>query len=229
MEPDAKRLTQIPRPQQVKLTNNIGKYVVQNAEEVTRLGWTEFVRQQQGCGYFSSLSEVEYPERHLLQKYKHRGAPFVMMTRGWTEEESLVALKRGPHKSTTEHATFLREELAPMVEKGRWTVLPYSVSKRLPGLRLSLPGVKLERDRRTCWLGDYSYFKTNAETLPVNCLSLMQYNCALDRLLHEIFFVDPALGPVYILEGGRVGRFLPYWDTPVRRTQARPNLPKRHR
>ena len=53
-----------------------------------------------------------------------------------------------------------------MVEKWQWVVLPYSAAKRLPGLRLSPPGVKVERDRRPRWLGDYSYFKTNAETLP---------------------------------------------------------------
>ena len=87
-----------------------------------------------------------------------------------------------------------------MVEKGQWMVLPYSVSKRLPRLRLILPGMKLERDRRPCWLGDYSYFKTNTETLPVAFLSSMQYGRALDRLLRKIFFVDPALGPVYMLK-----------------------------
>ena len=54
-----------------------------------------------------------------------------------------------------------------MVEKGQWVVLPYLVAKRLPGLRLSPPGMKVERDRRPCWIGNYSYFKTNSETLPV--------------------------------------------------------------
>ena len=79
-------------------------------------------------------------------------------------------------------------------------MLPYLVAKRLPGLRLILPGVKVERDRRPCWLGDYSYFKTNAETLPAACLSLTKYSHALDRLLHETVFADPTLGPLYILK-----------------------------
>ena len=70
-----------------------------------------------------------------------------------------------------------------MVEKEQWVVFPFFVAKRLPGIRLSLPGVKVERDRRPRWLGNYSYFKTNAETLPVACLSAMQYGQALDRLL----------------------------------------------
>ena len=87
-----------------------------------------------------------------------------------------------------------------MVEKGQWVVIPYLVAKRLPGLRLISPGVKVERDRRPLWIGDYSYFKTNAETLPVACLSAMKYGWALDRLLREIVYADPDLGYVYLLK-----------------------------
>ena len=81
-----------------------------------------------------------------------------------------------------------------MIEKGQWVVLPYWVAKGLPGLRLSPPGVKVERDWRPRWLGDYSKFKTNAETLLLACLSAMQYGRALDRLIREIVYADPALG-----------------------------------
>ena len=70
-----------------------------------------------------------------------------------------------------------------MIEKGQWLVLPYLVAKGLPVLRLSLSGVKVEWDWRPRWIGDYSYFKTNAETLPIACLSTMQYGRALDFLL----------------------------------------------
>ena len=70
----------------------------------------------------------------------------------------------------------------------------------MPGLSLSPPGVKVERDRRPRWIGDYSYFKTNADTLPVPCLSAMQYGWALDRLIREIVYADTALGYVYLLK-----------------------------
>ena len=79
-------------------------------------------------------------------------------------------------------------------------MLPYLIAKRLPGLRLSPLGVKVERDMRPHWLGNYNYYKTKAETLPVVCLSAMQYSRPLDRLLREIFFADPALGTVYIIK-----------------------------
>ena len=79
-----------------------------------------------------------------------------------------------------------------MAEKGQ-------VAKRLPGLRLIPPGVKEERYQRPRWLGDYRYFKTNAETLPVACLSAMQYGWSLDALIRRIGYADPALGYFYLL------------------------------
>ena len=75
----AKRPTRIPRPKQAQLPNGIGKYVARDAKEVTRLGWTEFVRRQQGRGDFASLADVKHPARRLLRQYKHRGAPVVLM------------------------------------------------------------------------------------------------------------------------------------------------------
>ena len=86
-------------------------------------------------------------------------------------------------------------------------VLLYSISKGLPGFRLSPPGVKVEQDRRPRWLGDYSYFKTNAETFPVACLSAIQYGRALDCLIREIVYADPALGCVYLLKADVSDRF----------------------
>ena len=128
--------------------------------------------------------------------------------------ERQAALKRGPHRSAMEHTLFLWEEFASMIETGQWVVLPFSVAKRLPGLRLIPPGVKVERDRRPRWIGDYSYFKTNAETLPVDCLSAMQYGRALDRLIHEIVYADPALGYVYLLKADVSDGFYRIWLRP---------------
>ena len=84
-----------------------------------------------------------------------------------------------------------------MIEKGQWVVLPYLVAKGLPGLRLSPPGVKVERDRRPRWLDDYRFKKTNAETFPIASLSAMKYGRALDRLICEIVYADPALGYIF--------------------------------
>ena len=93
-------------------------------------------------------------------------------------------------------------------------VLPYSVAKGLPGLKLSPPGVKVERDRRPHWIGDYSYFKTNADTFPIACLSAMQYGRALDCLIREIVYADPALGYVYLLKADVSDGFYRIWLCP---------------
>ena len=187
-EPATKRPTCIHWTKQAQLPDDIRKYVTRDSKEVTRLGWTEFVRRQRGRGDFASLADVKHLEQRLLRQYKHCSAPVLLMSRSWTEGERQAALKGGPHRSATEHTLFLRTDFASMVEKVQWVVLPYSVAKGFPGLRLIPPGVKVERDPRPFWLDDYSYFKTNAETLPVACLSTMQYGRALYRLIHEILY-----------------------------------------
>ena len=93
-------------------------------------------------------------------------------------------------------------------------VLPYSMTKRLPGLRLITPDVKVEQDRIPCCLGDYNYFKTNAETLPVACLSAMQYGRALDCLLRELVYADPAIVYVYLLKSHISDGFYRIWLRP---------------
>ena len=107
-EPDAKRPARTSWLQQVLLPDNISRYVVRDMKAVTMLGWTEFVRWRRGNGDFASLSEVKHPARCLLQQFKHRGAPEVLIMGEWSEGERMAASKRGPHKSFTEHASFLR-------------------------------------------------------------------------------------------------------------------------
>ena len=155
--PEETATVDIPWPTQALLPDDIGKYVARDAKEVERLGWAEFVRRRQGRGDFASLADVKHPARRLLRQYKHRGAPVVLASGSWTEGERQVALKRGPHRSATEHTLFLRKDFASMIEKGQWVVLPYSVARGLPELWLITPGVKVERDQRPCWLGNYSF------------------------------------------------------------------------
>ena len=70
------------------------------------------MRRRQGCGDFASLSEVKHPARRLLRQYKNHSAPVVLMTGKWSDGERHAALKRGMHRSATEHAPFLCEEFA---------------------------------------------------------------------------------------------------------------------
>ena len=98
------------------------------------------------------------------------------------------------------HVPFLREEFDLVVGKWHWVVLPYSVAKELPGLRLSLQGLKEERDRWLWWLEYSSYSNLNYKNVPISALSAMQYGRFLDQLIREVVISDPALGPVHALK-----------------------------
>ena len=124
----------------------------------------------------------------------------VLLVQRWMEGQRRAALDRGPHKSTMAHVPFLREEFDLVVGKWHWVVLPYSVAKELPGLRLSLQGLKEERDRWLWWLEYSSYSNLNYKNVPISALSAMQYGRFLDQLIREVVISDPALGPVHALK-----------------------------
>jgi hypothetical protein len=74
-----------------------------------------------------------------------------MATAPWTAEQLAATIARGPHKSATEYAEFLGEELREFVLKGQWIALPYHVVQNLPNkirrqLRISPMGVVPQRD-----------------------------------------------------------------------------------
>jgi hypothetical protein len=66
-----------------------------------------------------------------------------MKTPAWTSTQLSHAVRRGPHKSCQDQESFLRSEFADFVDKSQWIVLPLSVAKTLPGLRLSPPASSL--------------------------------------------------------------------------------------
>ena len=193
-------VTKIAWPRQTLLPNDLGECISRDAAAVSHLGWEEFVQRRRGQGDFAGLGNLRHPARRLLRQYKFRGAPVVLAGKEWTEDQRLAALKRGPHKSTLEQTPFLHREFASMVAKGQWVVLLYLVAKRLPGLRLSPPGVKIECDHWPRWLGDYSFNPINVKTLPICDLLAMQYGRCLDHLLREIVYADPKLGLVHMIK-----------------------------
>ena len=132
----------IYRPRQTSLPGNLGKSISQDSMLTVKLGWEDFVNQRRERGDLSSLEALPYPARRLFRQYKDRGAPVVLSEKNWTEGHRQAAIVRGPHCSEMEHTPFIRKEFASMVGKGQWIVLPYSVTRNLPGLRLSPPGFK---------------------------------------------------------------------------------------
>ena len=66
----------------------------------------------------------------------------------WSIETKQACVDRGCHRSATEHASFLREEMAEFIDNRFWAVLPYEQIKQLPDLQLSPVAVKEERERK---------------------------------------------------------------------------------
>ena len=157
-------------------------------------GWNKLVIDCRGRGDFSEV-RFDHPASHLLRQYKARGVPVKSHTKPWSQGMLDRAIKHGAHKSCHKYVEFLEEEFKDMINKSQWIILPYSKVKRLPGLRLSPPGVVPQRDRRPRWIVDYSWWNVNQETLPLAPKEAMQFGHALDRILREILLVDPANGP----------------------------------
>ena len=82
---------------------------------------------------------------------------------------------RGFHQSVQEHAPFLWGKFYSMVEKRKWSGIPYHVACHIPDLRLIPPGVKVERYWHPLFLGNYFFNTNNSNTLPLALLSTMQY------------------------------------------------------
>ena len=61
----------------------------------------------------------------------------MMKTAPWSAERIDDALKRGPHQSSHRGIEFPQEEYAGMIDKEQWIVLPASLVKDIPGIRLS--------------------------------------------------------------------------------------------
>jgi hypothetical protein len=122
----------------------------------------------------------------------------LLSTKPWDPSRIEAAMRRGPHKSAKEHRDFLQTEMADMIEKDQWVVLPYSQVKSLPNLRISPIGVVPQRDRRPRTIVDYSYSNVNQETCPIAPVEAMQFGTALQRILEDIVNADPRHGPVYL-------------------------------
>jgi Reverse transcriptase (RNA-dependent DNA polymerase). len=182
------------------LPQNLGKCIARDLSLLQKLGWKKFVQARRHRKDLATLP-FDHPVKRLLKHYREHGVPVKVSTCPWTKEQLNHAMTRGAHKSCQEHLGFLSEEFVDMIQKGRWTILPYSVVKDLSNLRLSPPGVVPQRDRRPRWIVvDYSFYGINQETLPLIAEDAMQFGHALARILRHILLADPQHGPVYLLK-----------------------------
>jgi hypothetical protein len=89
--------------------------------------WNSFVKNHRGPSNVSpGLSTLPHPARQLLLHLGRNGAPVILTTDPWSLQRRDEAMARGSHASTFQHEGFLRAEMADMVSKGFWVVLPYA-------------------------------------------------------------------------------------------------------
>ena len=85
-----------------------------------------------------------------------------------------------------------------MMDKEQWTVLPASLVKDIPGIRLSPLGLVPRRNRRDRMISDYSFFGVNDDTVPLAPPETMQFGQTLKQLLQRIHHANDVFGPVYM-------------------------------
>jgi len=161
--------------------------------------WEDFVTEFRGRSYLSpELEALDHPAADLLRDWRDHGVPSRTTAEPWTAQELDACIERGCHHSATEHADFLREEMAEFIENKFWTVLPYDEVRHLPNLQLSPAAVKDERDRKPRLLCDHSWNPVNDTTLPHAPPEAMQFGGALHRVLRRVRHANPKYGPTFL-------------------------------
>lgn len=180
---------------------SLGKHVEEAAAVLKKSGWLSTVlalRTPQDIPI--KIAQIRHRAARLLNYIRQHGVPVKVKTSPWSQAQLHAALHRGPHKSAHEYAEFLEGEMATMVQKGQWMVLPFSLIQHLSNLRLSPLGVVPQHERRPRTIVDYTFSGVNKDTLQLAPQEAMQFGRTLDRLLQHLSEIDPRHGPVYLIK-----------------------------
>ena len=77
-------------------------------------------------------------------------------------------------------------------------MLPASLVKDIPGIRLSPLGLVPQQNRRDIMISNYSFFSVNDDTVPLALPEAMQFGQTLKRLLQRIHRANDVFDPVYM-------------------------------
>jgi len=161
--------------------------------------WTELFHARKGRSNFSKyLRTLKHRAAPFLHRYATKGVPVLLHTKPWTLQQKDAAFQRGNHPSAHAFTEFLRDEMGEMREKGMFIVLPYSLLRDLPQLRISPLGCVPQRERRPRMINDYTFSGVNPQTVKRAPPESMQWGKALHRLLWYVFMADQRHGPVLL-------------------------------
>ena len=163
--------------------------------------WTKFISKvcNRPCLHHF-VQNLPHPAAKYLGHLRTIGAPIHCLTLDWTLNRRNDAAHRGSHQSARQYLAFSESEMADMIRKGYWVVLPYAAIKNLPNLRLSPMGVVPQRERRPQTIVDYSFSGINQEAARGAPSEAMQFGKALNRILQRILAANPRYGPTYMLK-----------------------------
>mmetsp|Transcript_6869 Transcript_6869/g.13922 ORF Transcript_6869/g.13922 Transcript_6869/m.13922 type:complete len:325 (+) Transcript_6869:2219-3193(+) len=209
--------------------DRLGKILARDTNLLNTLPLFDLLRQHRGQSNIQpQLHKLPHPARHLVHHLGTRGAPVILTTPPWPTPHKDLAIARGPHSSARAFITFLRDELADMVDRATWMVLPYHRVRELRNLRISPMGVVPQHERRPRPIVDYSFSGVNDDTLPLSPHEAMQFGRALERIITQVVHSNPRFGPVKFIKIDIADGFYRVWlrlaDTP-KLAVAIPNLP----
>ena len=181
-------------------SSELGKLAATAASKLAVLGWDRYFKTaQQPLCLNDGFSKWHHRATPLLRQILHNGAPVVNSGPPWSMKQKLAAIQRGSHPSAKLlYRDFLHSEMAEMVRRGYWTVVPFNAIRHLPQLKISPAGVVPQRNRRHRTIIDHTFSGVNQATLPIAPFEAMQFGRTLQRLLETIVYADPSFGPVHM-------------------------------
>ena len=181
----------------------LGKLVSKLTSQFLASGcsWSRFVTQARHRACLDEhVGSLPHSAAAYLHQLRSQGAPVRCTSPAWTQQRKDDSMQRGPHPSTAPYLHFVEEDMADMIRKGYWVVLPYHLVRHLPNLRISPMGAVPQRERRPRIIVDYSFSNVNQEAAKGAPPEAMQLGRALNRILYRIVTADPAEGPVYLMK-----------------------------
>ena len=199
--------------------DRLGKLIIRDhALSLSHASLHDFLRDRRGLSnllppalHTTQLAHSVHPATPYLRQVAKHGFPALMTTPPWTLAQRDAAVHRGPHKSSLEFRDFLREELADMVERATWVVLPYHRLRHVRNLRVSPMGVVPQHERRPRPIVDYSFSDVNTDTVKLAPNEAMQFGRALERIIRLVVLSNPRFGPVQFMKLDIADGFYRVW------------------
>ena len=107
-----------PRSGTTVRNDRLGKLVTELVSQFeSASSWEEFVTSFRGEPYLSqNLDHVDHPADALLREWRDNGVPVHTSDPHWTLEQKDAAVQKGCHRSSYDHAEFIREQLADYID-----------------------------------------------------------------------------------------------------------------